>query len=87
MKRLKIDLKLKKMTKNKIKLKSGDLVRVITGKFHGVIDYISRLDPPKQIVYLKKITRKKYDKSTAENKKNSQLKEVMIPLHISNVVY
>jgi len=85
MKRLKLDLKLKKMTKKKIKLKSGDLVKVITGDFRGVVDYISRIEPQKQKVYLKKVARKKYDKSTPERKKSSQLKEIMIPLHISNV--
>jgi ribosomal protein L24 len=73
------------MTKKKIKLKSGDLVKVITGDFRGVVDYISRIEPQKQVVYLKKVARKKYDKSTPERKKSSQLKEIMIPLHISNV--
>jgi ribosomal protein L24 len=75
------------MTKKKIKLKSGDLVKVITGDFRGVVDYISRIEPQKQVVYLKKVARKKYDKSTPESKKSSQLKEIMIPLHISNVKY
>ena len=28
----------------KTKLKSGDLVKVITGKYRGTIDYISHLD-------------------------------------------
>ena len=73
------------MTKNK--LKTGDKVKVITGKHRGAIDYISRIDQKDQVVYLKKVSRKKYDKSTPESKKNSQLKEIMIPLHISNVVY
>lgn len=71
----------------KTKLKSGDMVKVITGKYRGEIDYISRLDPKKQTVYLKKVSRKKYDKSTPENKKKSELKEVMVPIHISNVAY
>lgn len=71
----------------KIKLKTGDLVKVITGQFRGVVDYISRLNPQKRIVYLKKVARKKYDKSTLESTKKSQLKEIMIPLHISNVVH
>ena len=75
------------MKKIKIKFKTGDLVKVITGQFRGVVDYISHLNPQKQIVYLKKVARKKYDKSTPESKKESRLKEIMIPLHISNVVY
>jgi len=71
----------------KIKLKTGDKVKVITGKHRGTIDYISRLDPKKQVVYLKKVSRKKYDKSTPDSKKKSELKEIMNPLHISNVAY
>jgi ribosomal protein L24 len=71
----------------KVKLKSGDMVKVITGKCHGTIDYISRLDPKKRLVYLKKVSKKKYDKSTPENKKKSELKEIMVPVHISNVAY
>src|SRR6185295_4243553 len=85
----------------KIKLKTGDKVKVITGKHRGTIDYISRLDPKKQVVYLKKASRKKYmkigepsedeedknDKSTPEAKKKSKLKEIMVPIHISNVAY
>ena len=72
--------------KVKIKLKIGDLVKVITGKHRNTVDYISRLDRKKQTVCLKKVSREKYDKSTVEKKEKSELKEVMIPLHISNVV-
>ena len=71
----------------KTKLKSGDLVKVITGKYRGNIDYISQLDLKKQVVYLKKVSKKKYDKSTPENKKKSELKEIMVPVHISNMAY
>jgi len=53
----------------KTKLKSGDLVKVITGKYRGAIDYISQLDLEKQAVYLKKVNKKKYEKSTPESKK------------------
>src|SRR5207253_6344272 len=56
---------------------SSDL-KVITGDFRGVVDYISRIEPQKQVVYLKKVARKKYDKSTPERKKSSQLKEIMV---------
>jgi large subunit ribosomal protein L24 len=71
----------------KIKLKTGDKVKVITGKHRGTIDYISRLDPKEKAVYLKKVSRKKYDKSTPDSKKKSELKEIMTPIHISNVTY
>lgn len=71
----------------KTKLKSGDMVKVITGKYRGTIDYISRLDVKKKLVYLKKANKKKYDKSTPENKKKSELKEIMVPIHISNTAY
>ncbi|CAJ0829085.1 7931_t:CDS:2 [Entrophospora sp. SA101] len=62
-------------------------VKVITGQHRGKIDYISRLDRKNQIVYLKKVSRKKYDKSTAESKEKKELKEIMVPLSLSNVAY
>lgn len=71
----------------KSKLKSGDVVKVITGKYRGIIDYISKIDPENQVVYLKKANKKKYDKSTPENKRKSELKEIMVPIHVSNVAY
>ncbi|WNE41065.1 MAG: hypothetical protein mread185_000522 [Mycoplasmataceae bacterium] len=71
----------------KIKLKTGDQVKVITGQYFGVIDYISRLDLKKEKIYLKKVNRKKYDKSTPESKQKSEMKEIMIPIHLSNVAY
>jgi ribosomal protein L24 len=48
----------------KTKLKNGDLVKVITGKYRGNIDYISQISLKKQLIYLKKVNKKKYDKST-----------------------
>jgi len=71
----------------KTKLKTGDMVKVITGKHRGTIDYISQLNLKEQTVCLRKVSRKKYDKSTPENKKKSELKEIMTPIHISNVAY
>jgi large subunit ribosomal protein L24 len=71
----------------KTKLKTGDKVKVITGKYRGTIDYISRLDQKEKLVYLKKANRKKYDSSTPDSKKKSELKEIMTPIHISNVAY
>lgn len=75
------------MTMTKTKLKTGDQVKVITGQHQGVIDYISRLDLKKSKVYLKKVSRKKYDKSTPESKQKSEMKEIMIPIYLSNVAY
>lgn len=71
----------------KSKLKTGDKIKVITGKYRGTVDYISRIDPKNQLVYLKKASKKKYDKSTPENKRKSELKEIMVPVHLSNVAY
>ncbi|WNE39966.1 MAG: hypothetical protein GBAus27B_000033 [Mycoplasmataceae bacterium] len=71
----------------KTKLKTGDQVKVITGQHYGTIDYISRLDIKEGKVYLKKVSRKKYDKSTPESKQKSEMKEIMIPIHLSNVTY
>ena len=75
------------MTKSKTKLKTGDKVKIIAGKHRGTIDYISRLDTKEQVVYLKKVSRKKYDTSTPDSKKKSEKKEIMVPIHISNVAY
>ena len=71
----------------KTKLKTGDKVKVVSGNHRGTIDYIFRLDSKKQMVYLKKASRKKYDKSTPDSKKKSEKKEIMVPINISNVAY
>lgn len=69
-----------------MKLKKNSLVKVITGKFRGLVDNIHHVEPKKERVYLAKATRKVYNKSP-DIKKKSQLKEVMVPLHISNVMW
>jgi len=74
-------------SKIKLKLKNGDLVKVISGKYKGVVDYISKINLEKKTVYLKKASQKKYDTSSVENKKQSKEKEVMMPIHISNVAF
>ena len=64
------------MKKNK--LKKGDLVKVITGKYKNTIDRISSLDVENNTVYL----------SSLKKEKNNQKKEIFfIPIHISNVSY
>lgn len=72
----------------KTKLKTGDKVKVIAGKYKWItkdnsddkkkplIDYISQIDLKKQIVYLKK----------ARQKKNGNAM-TFAPIHISNVAY
>lgn len=77
-------LKVDKMKKVKIKIKTGDLVVVRTGSYRGVEDYVSAIKPQKQVAYLKKISRKVYDKK-ADKKKDSVKKDVMIPIHVSNL--
>lgn len=69
----------------KLKLKSGDLVKVITGKFRGLVDNIHHLEPKKEKIYLAKAVRKQYNKSP-DVKKKSQLKDILVPIHISNVI-
>jgi ribosomal protein L24 len=73
--------------KLKIKLKTGDPVIVNTGQNKGKIDYIFKIDRNKGLVYLKNVSRKKFDLSTFESKKESKIKEIMIPIHISNISY
>lgn len=67
------------------KLKSGVLVKVIAGNFRGLIDKIHHLELKKEKIYLTKATRKVYDKSP-EVKKKSRLKDILVPIHVSNVV-
>ncbi|CAJ0855868.1 17294_t:CDS:2 [Entrophospora sp. SA101] len=57
------------MTKSKMKLKTGDKVKVITGQHRGIIDYISRLDTKEQTVYLKKKIKRKLPKLVFRKKK------------------
>jgi ribosomal protein L24 len=87
----------------KTKLKAGDWIKVISGRYSGgkrrlkkgekrektspLVNQISRIDYRNKTVYLKGVQRVKYDKSTPESKKESRLKEILIPVHISNVVY
>jgi ribosomal protein L24 len=75
-------------TKLKTKLKVGDKVQVIAGKYSGgkrklkkgekraktkpLIDYILKINFQKQLVYLKK---------------KDESKETIVPIHISNVAY
>jgi len=66
------------------KLKPGVLVKVIAGQFRGLTDNIHNLEPKKEKIYLAKATRKIYNKSP-DIKKKSQLKDILVPLHISNV--
>jgi ribosomal protein L24 len=66
------------------KLRAGVLVKVIAGGFRGLIDKIHRLGPKKEKIYLTKASRKVYDKSP-EMKKKSQLKNILVAIHISNV--
>ena len=75
-----------KQRKIKIKFKTGDLVKVISGKWKKTVDYISAIIPKKQIVFLKKVSREVFDKTT-ENKKKSSKKEIMLPLHLSKIKF
>ena len=53
----------------KLKLKKGDSVKVISGKFRHLVDQIHHLEPKKNRVYLAKASRKVYDKSPEGKKK------------------
>jgi ribosomal protein L24 len=75
-----------KKTKIRIKLRKGDSVRIIAGKFRGKTDFISKISSKKNVIHLSSISRKKYDTSSPESKKNSDLKEETIPIHPSNVL-
>lgn len=68
----------------KLKLKSGVSVKVISGKFRGLIGNIHHREPKKERVYLAEAIRKQYNKSP-DLKKKSQLKDILVPIHISNV--
>ena len=69
----------------KSKIKKNNLVKVITGEFRGLVDNVHHLELKKERVFLTKATKKTYNKSP-DVKKKSQLKDTLVPLHISNVM-
>jgi ribosomal protein L24 len=66
-------------------MKSGNIVKVICGKYRNIIDKIEKIDRKRNIVYLEKINHQKFIKKTKTENEN-KTKKVFIPIHISNVV-
>lgn len=69
----------------KFKLKVGNSVKVISGKYRGKIDSIKKLNKKKSLVYLDSIRKSKFIKSSKVGE--SKTKEFSVPIHISNVVF
>lgn len=80
----------------KFKLKSGNSVKVVSGKFRETVDVIKKIDRNNEVVYLESVSRVKFvKKSKSENNSKYQVnpksedksktKKILIPIHISNV--
>jgi len=70
----------------KFKLKSGNSVKVVSGKFNKTIGFIKKIDRNKEVVYLENISRVKFVKKNSKSaEEKSKTKEILIPIHISNV--
>jgi len=68
----------------KFKLKSGDTVKVICGKYCNTVDKIKKIDKKRHLVYLEKASHQQFVKKTnAESE--SKVREVFVPIDISNV--
>ena len=68
-----------------MKIKRGDFVRVITGKFRDVEGQVVKVDRSKFRLCLEEIKVKKHAKPTQSESKG-QIKEVYRSLHVSNVM-
>jgi ribosomal protein L24 len=70
----------------KFKLRSGNSVKVVSGKFRETIDIIKKIDRNNEVVYLESVSRIKFVKnSKSEEKNKNKTKKILIPIHISNV--
>lgn len=68
-----------------MKIKRGDFVRVITGKFRDVEGQIVKVFPRQERVCLEAIKFKKHSKPNQKDTKG-QIKEIYRPIHFSNVM-
>ena len=68
----------------KFKLKVGNSVKVISGKYRGQIDIIKKIDKKNFLVYLNSIQKLKFVKSPKLGQ--DKTKKIFIPIHISNIV-
>lgn len=69
----------------KFKLKSGNTVKVICGKYRDTIDKIKKIDRKKHLVYLEKASHQQFVKKT-KGESESKVREVFVPIDISNVM-
>ncbi len=68
-----------------MKIKKGDFVRVIAGKFRDIEGQIVRVIPKKLRVCLEEIKFKKHVKPS-QNDTKGKIAEIYRPIHISNVM-
>ncbi|MBE4704289.1 50S ribosomal protein L24 [Spiroplasma platyhelix] len=66
------------------KLKKGDKVKIIAGKYKGTVAPIIKVLRDKNRVVIEGITMKKHQKPTQENQEGGII-EIPAPIHISNV--
>ena len=68
-----------------MRIKRGDFVRVITGKYRNIEGQVIKVLVAKAAVYLEAIKSKKHVKPS-QGETKGQIKEVYRPVHISNVM-
>lgn len=68
-----------------MRIKKGDFVRVVTGKFKGIEGQVVAIDHHAQQLFLDEIKMKKHRKPT-ENDAKGKIVEVNRSLHVSNVM-
>ncbi len=80
-------MKIGKKKRQKIRLKIGDKVKIISGQEKNQIGLISLIIKKKQKVIIEGLNMKiKHKKSKYLNEKSGQIIKIEAPIHISNVV-
>ncbi len=80
-------MKIGKKKRQKIRLKIGDKVKIISGQEKNQIGLISLIIKKKQKVIIEGLNMKiKHKKSKHLNEKSGQIIKIEAPIHISNVV-
>lgn len=68
-----------------MKIKKGDFIKVISGKYKETKGQIVRIDHQKNFVFLEEIKSKKHRKPTQEQTKG-KIEEILRPINVSNVM-
>ncbi len=76
----------KSSTRNKLKIKKGDTVKVIAGKERGKTGKVLRVDPARSRVVVERLNMvKRHRRPSPQNPQGVLEREA--PMHVSNVMY